>query len=173
MASWADFMVESPVLGAVAGRLWSGIAGLDRGDPPRADTPPFAIAYLASVRPDGAPRLHPFCPILADGRLFAAIPPSSPKGHDLRRDPRCVVHALPGPDDDELCVRATAREVTGDEATRAAVRKVVARSGVDGMMRSVGSHPLFELDPVQVDVAVWLDVGKATTRVVRRRWRAR
>lgn len=32
------------------------------------------------------PRLHPFCPVLAGGRLLAAIPRSSPKGNDLRRE---------------------------------------------------------------------------------------
>lgn len=106
--------------------------------------PCFAVSYLATVRRDGGPRLHPFCPILAGGQLFAAIPRSSPKGWDLRRDPRCVIHALPGPEDDEFCVRATASEVTGDPPARALVRAVVAPSGVGGMIESASRDPLFE-----------------------------
>ena len=137
-------------------RRWTvaGVVALDRGEVVHPDTTCFAIAFLASVRGDGGPRLHPFCPILAEGRLFAAIPPSSPKGWDLRRDPHCVIHALPGPADDEFCVRAIAREVS-DPATTATVHDVVARSRVGGMIGSVSHHPLFE----QVDVARWLDIG--------------
>jgi hypothetical protein len=102
VAAWFEFATESPELAEAAARHWPGIVALSRGVPVRAGAPCFSIAYLATVRRDGAPRLHPFCPILADGRLFAAIPKSSPKGWDLRRDTRCVIHALPGPDDDEL-----------------------------------------------------------------------
>jgi hypothetical protein len=110
MATWAEFETDAPELAQAAARLWPGIVALDSNDPRPEAAPCFAISYVATVRRDGAPRLHPFCPILAGGRLFAAIPRSSPKGRDLRRDPRCVIHALPGPDDDELCIRATAVE---------------------------------------------------------------
>ncbi len=172
MAGWATFEAEAPELAAVAGRLWPGITALNHGEAPPTGAPCFAISYLASVRRDGGPRLHPFCPILAAGRLFAAIPPSSPKGWDLRRDPRCVIHALPGPEDDELCIRARAVEVTSDAATRALVRSAVAASQVGGMIETVSNDPLFELDLEQVDVATWLDIGQPGTRAVRRQWRA-
>jgi hypothetical protein len=132
VSSWAEFETEAPDVAAHANRLWPGVIALDRGDPAPADANWFAIAYLATVRRDGAPRLHPFCPILAGGRLFAAIPFASPKGHDLRRDPRCVIHAMPGPDDDEFCIRATASEVTAHAETAALVRHVVERSGEAG-----------------------------------------
>jgi hypothetical protein len=130
VATWAQFETGAPQLAELARRLWRGVIALDHDEPLPDGEPCFAIAYLASVRRDGGPRLHPFCPILAGGRLFAAIPRSSPKGWDLRRDPRCVIHALPGPEDDELCIRAHASEVTGDAPTRAMVRGVVANSGV-------------------------------------------
>jgi hypothetical protein len=109
--------------------------------------------------------------VLAGGRLFAAIPPKSPKGHDLRRDPRCAIHALPGPDDDELMILALAREVADDE-TRAMVAAVVERSEVSGMIATVTEHPLFEFDIEQVDVARWVDVGQRGTYAERLRWRA-
>ena len=172
MATWATFEAEAPQLAAVATRLWPGITALDRGQVPSEDEPCFSISYLASVRSNGGPRLHPFCPILAGGRLFAAIPPSSPKGWDLRRDPRCVIHALPGPDDDELCIRARAQECTADLTTRDMVRAVVESSHVGGMIATVSEHPLFEFDLEQVDVARWLDIGQPGTRAERRQWRA-
>jgi hypothetical protein len=173
VSTWTRFEAEAPELVDVAQRLWPGVIALDRGGSVPPGVPWFAIAYLATVRLDGAPRLHPFCPIIAGGRLFAAIPGSSPKGDDLRRDPRCVIHALPGPDDDELCIRATASEVSSeDDATRELVREVVARSGVGGMIETASADPLFELDLQQVDVATWVEIGQPGTHAVRRRWRS-
>jgi hypothetical protein len=166
VAQWAQFEAEAPEMASVAQRLWPGITALDRSERPPAGRPAFSIAYLATVGADGAPRLHPFCPILAGGRLFAAIPSSSPKGWDLRRDPRCVSHALPGREDDELCIRAAALEVTRDHATVTLVREVVTRAGVGGMTESVSHDPLFEFDLEQVDVARWLDIGQPGTRAV-------
>jgi len=172
LISWAQFEAQAPELAEVAARLWPGVAALHRGAAVPGDVPCFAVSYIATVRRDGGPRLHPFCPILAGGRLFAAIPRSSPKGQDLRRDSRCVIHALPGPEDDEFCVRATAAEVTADPAVRALAGAVVMASGVGGMIESVSRDPLFEFDLVQVDVARWLDIGQPGTRAIRRRWRA-
>jgi hypothetical protein len=172
VATWAQFETEAPQLAEVATRLWPGIVALHRDEALPRGGLSFSISYLASVRRDGAPRLHPFCPILAEGRLYAAIPRSSPKGWDLRRDPRCVIHALPGPEDDEFCIRATALEVTDGESKRASVIGVVTNSQVGGMIESVTNDPLFEFDLEQVDVAQWLDIGQPGTRAVRRQWRS-
>ena len=51
------------------------------------------VAYLATVRKDGSPRVHPVTPIVGAGRLFLFMEPTSPKGHDLRRDGRYALHA--------------------------------------------------------------------------------
>jgi hypothetical protein len=171
MAAWSVVAREAPEVAAVATGLWPGLFALDRGHAVPAGQHAFPIAYLATVRRDGAPRLHPFCPILADGRLFAAIPGSSPKGWDLRRDPRCVIHAMPGPDDDEMCIRAMASEVAAEGDSVALVQSVVARSEVGGMQESVRHHPIFEFDVLQVDVAHWLRVGQPDTEAVRQQWR--
>jgi hypothetical protein len=170
MSTWAEFEAAAPSMAAVAARLWPGITALNRGEIVASNAPCFSIAYLATVRRDGGPRLHPFCPILAGDRLFAAIPGSSPKGWDLRRDPRCVIHAMPGVEDDELCIRAQARE-TSSSQTRGDVLAVVSASGVRGMIGSVSREPLFEFDLDQVDVAPWLDIGQPGTRALRERWR--
>src|SRR5215470_6767916 len=164
MATWREFESEATAIAAVARMLWPGITALERGEPKPAAAPWFPIAFLATSRRDGSPRLHPFCPVFAAGALFAVIPRSSPKGHDLRRDPRCAIHALPGPEDDELSIRARAREVGQDAAVRASVIAVVTRAGVGGMIETVSEDPLFEFDIVQVDVARWLDIGQRGTR---------
>ena len=114
MVTWQEFESRVPGMAATARLLWPGITALHRGELTKPDGPWFPVAFLATIRPDGGPRLHPFCPILAGGRLFAAIPRKSPKGHDLRRDPRCAIHALPGPEDDELSIRARATEAGQD-----------------------------------------------------------
>jgi hypothetical protein len=50
------------------------------------------VAYLATTRNSGAPRVHPITPIVGHGHLFAFMEPTSPKGHDLRRDGRYALH---------------------------------------------------------------------------------
>jgi hypothetical protein len=51
------------------------------------------VAYLATIRKDGSPRLHPVTPIIGQGHLFLFMEPTSPKGHDLRRDGRYALHS--------------------------------------------------------------------------------
>lgn len=50
------------------------------------------VAYLATLRKDGAPRVHPMTPIIGRGHLFVFMEPTSPKGHDLQRDGRYAIH---------------------------------------------------------------------------------
>ena len=81
----------------------------------------LGLGFLATIRPDGGPRLHPFCPIVAEGGLWGFIG-SSPKRADLRRDGRYAVHSFPPEQvDDEFCVDGHAVEID-DPATIAAVR---------------------------------------------------
>ena len=84
------------------------------------------------------------------------------------RDPR-----PPGPEDDELSIRAHAREAGNDPGLRAAALAVVTRSGVGGMIQTVSNDPIFEFNILRVDTARWLDIGQPGTRPVRQTWRAR
>ncbi len=52
------------------------------------------VAYLATVRKDGSPRVHPMTPIIGQGHLFVFMEPTSPKGHDLQRDGRYAILEL-------------------------------------------------------------------------------
>ena len=51
-----------------------------------------SVAYLATTRSDGAPRVHPVTPIVGEGHLFVFMEPTSPKGRDLLRDSRYALH---------------------------------------------------------------------------------
>lgn len=50
------------------------------------------VAYLATIKKDGSPRVHPMTPIIGAGHFFVFMEPTSPKGHDLMRDSRYSVH---------------------------------------------------------------------------------
>lgn len=55
----------------------------------RLSQPP---AFLATVRADGRPRVHPVTPILAPGGLYVFMEPTSPKGSDLRERGSYAMH---------------------------------------------------------------------------------
>lgn len=52
------------------------------------------VMFLGTVKKSGYPRLHPFTPFVASGHFFAFMEPTSPKGHDIERDGRYVIHSL-------------------------------------------------------------------------------
>lgn len=70
--------------------------------------------YIGTVRKDGYPRLHPFTPFMASGHLLAFMEPTSPKGRDIERDGRYVIHSLVrdmNGSDGEFSVTGKARRV--------------------------------------------------------------
>jgi hypothetical protein len=70
VTGWGDFETQAPALAAFG-----------------ADRLAAAAAYLATIRRNGRPRVHPVAPIVGGGRLFVFMEPTSPKVHDLRE--RC------------------------------------------------------------------------------------
>jgi len=58
------------------------------------------LAFLATVRPDGAPRLHPICVVPTYEGLYGLIIPS-PKLRDLKRDGRYTLHSYPSPENED------------------------------------------------------------------------
>ena len=135
MATWQELTDAAPALAAAGEHL------LTQFGP--------GLGYLATIRADGGPRLHPICPVIHGGELWAFVITASPKCADLRRDGRYALHAFP-PDevDDEFVVHGTAAEATdlrfGDErweqlcaATSASVGRedeTPFRLGVDSAM---------------------------------------
>jgi len=55
----------------------------------------FTLGYLATLRPDGSPRIHPITVTVDDTGIYVYAVGSTPKGRDLRRDPRYALHAFP------------------------------------------------------------------------------
>ena len=52
-----------------------------------------APAYLATIRPDGSPRVHPVSPIIGGGHVFVFMEPTSPKGRDIRERGHYALHS--------------------------------------------------------------------------------
>jgi hypothetical protein len=80
------------------------------------------LAYLATVRPDGLPRLHRRSPIIHQEGLYVFIRPS-PTQRDLLRDGRYAISTYPTPSNEDafsVVGRAEARE---DAALREAVER--------------------------------------------------
>ena len=74
MSSWLEFAKQDPELAAF---------GQARFQP--------GVAYLATVRADGGPRVHPVTPIIGE-QLYLFMEATSPKGQDLQRDGRYALH---------------------------------------------------------------------------------
>jgi hypothetical protein len=116
MASWSAFEAAVPELAEAGHRL------LYQFGP--------GLGYLATVRKDGGPRVHPFCPVVADGDLWAFILRDSPKCFDLDRDGRYALHAFPSPEkDDEFAVTGTAERIDDDGARAKVVAGTTAQVG--------------------------------------------
>ena len=112
MITWTEFQRQQPAL-AEAGRRQFYQHGLGLG-------------FLATVRRDGGPRVHPVCPVISTAGLHVLILPG-PKRADLRRDARYSLHSemVPPPrQDDGFAVSGTAAEIT-DTATAQIVRDQV------------------------------------------------
>jgi hypothetical protein len=103
------------------------------------------LGFLATVRPDGAPRLHPVCPLIRDGGLFAFIIPS-PKLADLRRDGRYSLHTFPRPDDeDALLVSGRAIPVADYERRALLGEQFVSERAAQHIPPPAADDGLFEL----------------------------
>ena len=107
MLTWSEFRDAEPDLAEAGRALLYQFGGV-------------GLAFLATVRADGGPRMHPMCPVLVPEGLFGLIEPS-PKLQDLRRDPRCALHSFP-PAQNEDAFYVTGRvELPADPALREAV----------------------------------------------------
>ena len=147
MATWAEFEAAAPEIAALGRTL------LEQ----------HQMAYLATVRADGSPRVHPVSPQIIDGQLYVCTPRSSPKARDQIRDGRYVLHLLPGKDDAEFRIRGRARLLT--------------EAGEVAAVCSAGPHYfrpeeyLFEYGIEEAATARWVNVGQPGTYAERQTWR--
>jgi hypothetical protein len=152
MARWGEFAAERPTMAQV---LLDQLGWIP-------------IAYLATVRRDGSPRVHPVCPILAGPGMYVAVagtsaPDPSAKRFDLARDGRYALHALPGKRDDEFYATGRARRIE-DPATRTLVSDTAGHTIRD-------DDWIFELEIGYAMTAYWEQAGQPGTYPVRTEWR--
>ncbi len=152
MVTWKEFAVAEPKLADVGRSLLFQFN--------------VGLAFLATVRQDGAPRLHPVCPVLSNDRLFVLITPTSPKWHDMRRDGRYALQTFPQPKpgSDEFYIAGHAALVE-DHAARADILR-------DAKHMADASETAFELWIDRVMHTKWEHVLTPQMRSEHRKWRA-
>lgn len=120
------------------------------------------VAYLATVRNDGAPRVHPVTPIIGQGHFFVFMEPTSPKGRDLQRDARFSMHCSVSDNSGgsgEFHIAGHARLID-DPELRALAVQVSSYAPAE-------RYILFELEIDSAASTVYTD-----ERPVRRQWKA-
>ncbi len=142
MGTWGEFAAADPAMAETGRRL------LYQFGP--------GLAFLATVRGDGAPRLHPICPVVTDDGLYAFVI-ASPKQADLYRDGRYTLHAFP-PEavDDEFTVSGRAREETNADV-RARIGERYREEVHDDPR--LATYALFELGIDRAMLAVYRERG--------------
>jgi hypothetical protein len=148
MATWTDFEHAAPELAAAGRRLLP------------------VVAFLATVSRAGRPRVHPVCPAIVDGRLWAFIMASSPKRRDLDRSGEYAMHALPGAEDEQFYVAGRAEFVEA-AALRAQVLAAMPYDDADA------AHLLYEFNIDRVLWTRWENFQRPGMRPVQQRWIAR
>jgi hypothetical protein len=103
------------------------------------------LGFLATVRPDGAPRLHPVCPLIGGSGLQVFVIPS-PKQADLRRDGRYTLRSFPPPgNEDGFCLSGRAVGVSEPDRRDALADQFVSERAALGVPRPGDGDALFEL----------------------------
>ncbi|WP_433054419.1 pyridoxamine 5'-phosphate oxidase family protein [Dactylosporangium sp. CS-033363] len=137
MASWADFAAADPSLAAAIQTL---VCQYGPG-----------LGYLATVRPDGGPRIHPVSPVITASGLYCFVLPS-PKRHDLDRDGRYSLHSFPSDSsDDEAYLSGRAVLVSDSDLVARLALLMRAAPGID--------WKLYELS---IDLAMYVSHGGST-----------
>jgi hypothetical protein len=147
MGIWTDLEREAPEIAEAGRRLLP------------------EVAFLATVSAAGRPRVHPFCPAIARGRLWAFVMAESPKRRDLDANGLFAIHALPGPQDEEFYVAGAATR-SRDADTRLSVLAAMPYDDADER------HLLYEFSPERALWTTWENFQKPGMRPVHRVWRA-
>jgi hypothetical protein len=104
------------------------------------------LAFLATVRRDGGPRVHPMCPLIHQGGLYAFIVPG-PKQDDLHRDGRYSLHSFPCEDNEDAFYCTGRAHVVEDPATRQALAELfVTERSSSGIPVPAADDHLFSFD---------------------------
>ncbi len=153
MNGWSRFEREAPEIASAGRRLLS----------PNGS----GIAFLATVRKDGGPRVHPVMPILAEGSLYVFVVNLGWKYRDLVRDGRYALHSSPNAEGgEEFYITGAARQ-SPDAAERAMVREACG-----GRLGGHDFEALFELGADRALHTKWENWGTAQTWPEYHKWAA-
>lgn len=150
MVTWKEFAGARPDLAAVGERLLYQYQ--------------VGYAFLATVRRDGSPRVHPVCPALTDGHLYVFIA-KSPKRADLVRDGRYALHTFPPEQGDEEFYCSGRAEAVDDPQVREQVVAAYHRRPHDNEI-------LFELKLERALHTTWENWATPKSQPHRSWWRA-
>jgi hypothetical protein len=144
--SWQRFAEEEPELAELGFRRLHG-----------------RVCYLATVRADGGPRVHPVTPFIGGGRLLLFMEPTSPKRHDLIQRGRYALHC--GVEDNEggggeFYVWGRGR-LLSDPESRETAKEACPYDPAE-------RYILFELEVDRAASTIYTEAG-----TVRRRWQDR
>ena len=123
------------------------------------------VAFLATVSTRGRPRVHPFCPAITEGRLWAFVIEKSPKRRDLDSNGYFAIHALPGHEDEQFYCTGRAVRVC-DPTLRDAVLAAMPYDDADDP-----PHVLYEFFLETALWTTWENFQKPGMRPVHRWWR--
>ncbi len=125
----------------------------------------IGLGFIATVRKDGGPRVHPCCPIIHAGHLYVFITGNSPKRFDLDRNQHYALHSNPCPDrDDEFYVTGTASRI------RSIGRRADISSIAEHHVRD--DEVLYELSVERALHTTWKNPRQPDTEPVYTKWQA-
>ena len=145
--AWTELEKEAPEIAAAGARLLP------------------EVAFLATVSAEGRPRVHPFCPVIVQGRLWAFVIAESPKRRDLDANGKFAIHALPGPEDEEFYLAGTAVRVH-DSRIRQMVLAAMPYDDADER------HLLYEFVLERAMWTTWEHFQQPGMRPIHEVWRA-
>ncbi len=155
MKSWCDFSKEEPDFAKTGSKLLL---------PSRLYV---GYAFLATLRKDGAPRLHPVSIVICKDRLYVIIPQTSPKCVDLLRDGRYALQAFPQvPNDEyeEFYLAGRADRILDPETRKILIEQT--------KITMEANEVLFELLLDRVMHTKLVDQGTPNERPIHRKWQA-
>jgi hypothetical protein len=101
------------------------------------------LAFLATVRADGGPRVNPMCPLIDGTGLYAFLIPG-PKRDDLHRDGRYAMHSFPREDDeDAFSLAGRARHLDESDERRRLATLFLDERGWKGPPKGFEQQELF------------------------------
>jgi hypothetical protein len=123
-------------------------------------------AFLATLRKDGAQRLHPISVVICNDHLYVIIPTTSPKCVDLLRDGRYALQAfppVPNNENEEFYMAGCADRIHDPEIRKMLIEKI--------KVTVEKNEVIFELLLDRVMHTKLVDQGTPRECPIHRKWR--